>query len=54
VAIADADDEANANRCLEAGAAELLARPIDSRRLKEVLERHLTNENKGEDTPSQP
>jgi len=54
VAISDSGDETNANRCLEAGAAELLVRPIDSRRLKEVLDRHLTDTHKGEDTPHNP
>ena len=54
VAITDAGDEAAANSCLEAGAANLLARPIDPRRLKEVLEKHLTSAGEGEDAPTDP
>jgi DNA-binding response OmpR family regulator len=50
----DAGGEAAANRCLEAGAADLLARPIDPRRLKEVLEKHLTSDGERENTPSDP
>ncbi len=52
VAMTDAGGETVKKRCLEAGAADLLARPIDPRRLKDVLEKHLTSTGEGEDAPS--
>ena len=54
VAMADTSDETAANRCLAIGAAELLDRPIDPRRLKEVLEKHLKDDQRGGNSPSDP